>query len=189
MTVRPVSWACGHETEMLLILKKHFLTCFLGIFRYDSPKKCPTILYAVNLWLKPATGATPPPVDDLVPASLQWPQAHMEHWSDGGPMMAHQPRRWPGTRSCLDRRLFYAWPWDEGGGGGSSNGIRTPPPPTHTHVHLQRAIDNVGRPGQPHSGLAIPKKQTNKQTIKQTNKQTSKQPSYSSHLIFWFYLS
>ena len=29
------------------------------IFRYDSPKKCPTILYAVNLWLKPvsATGA------------------------------------------------------------------------------------------------------------------------------------
>ena len=60
MTVRPLSWACGHETEMLLILKKLFLTWLLrDIFRYDSPKKCPTILYAVNLWLKPvsATGA------------------------------------------------------------------------------------------------------------------------------------
>ena len=33
--------------------------CLLpDILRYDSPKKCPTILYAVNLWLKPvsATG-------------------------------------------------------------------------------------------------------------------------------------
>ena len=29
------------------------------MFRYDSPQECPTILYAVNLWLKPvsATGA------------------------------------------------------------------------------------------------------------------------------------
>ena len=26
-----------------------------NIFRYDSPKKCPTILYAVNLWLKPVS--------------------------------------------------------------------------------------------------------------------------------------
>ena len=35
------------------------MTCLLpDILRYDSPKKCPTILYAVNLWLKPvsATG-------------------------------------------------------------------------------------------------------------------------------------
>ena len=56
MTVRPLtlSWACRHGTEMLLILKKLFLTWLLpDIFRYDSPKKCPTILYAVNLWLKP----------------------------------------------------------------------------------------------------------------------------------------
>ena len=54
MTVRPLSWAGGHGTEMLLILKKIFLTCLCpDIFRYDSPKKCPTILYAVNLWLKP----------------------------------------------------------------------------------------------------------------------------------------
>ena len=38
---------------MLLILKKQFSTWLLpDIFRYDSPKKCPTILYAVNLWLK-----------------------------------------------------------------------------------------------------------------------------------------
>ena len=40
--------------------KKLFLTWLLpDISRYDSPKKCTTILYAVNLWLKPvsATGA------------------------------------------------------------------------------------------------------------------------------------
>ena len=46
---------------MLLILKKLFLTSLLpDIFRYDSLKKCPTILYAVNLWLKPvsANGAS-----------------------------------------------------------------------------------------------------------------------------------
>ena len=56
MTVRPLSWVCGHGTEMLLIVKKLFLTWLLpDIFRYDSRK----ILYAVNLWLKPvsATGA------------------------------------------------------------------------------------------------------------------------------------
>ena len=36
---------------MLLILKKLFLTWLLpDIFRYDSPNKCPTILYAVNLF-------------------------------------------------------------------------------------------------------------------------------------------
>ena len=45
---------------MLLFLKNIFSTrLFHDIFRYDSPKKCPTILYAVNLWLKSisATGA------------------------------------------------------------------------------------------------------------------------------------
>ena len=48
--VRPLSWACGHGTEMLLILKKLFSTwLFPDIFKYDSPKKCPTILNAVNL--------------------------------------------------------------------------------------------------------------------------------------------
>ena len=49
---------------MLLILKKLFSTwLFHDIFRYDSPKKCPTILYADNLWLKPvsATGASMSP--------------------------------------------------------------------------------------------------------------------------------
>ena len=56
MTVRPLSWACGNGTEMLPILKKLFLTwLFSDIFRYDSPKKSPTILYAVNLWLKPVS--------------------------------------------------------------------------------------------------------------------------------------
>ena len=55
ITVRPLSWACGHGTEMLLILKKQFSTWLLpDIFQYDSPKKWPTILYAVNLWLKPS---------------------------------------------------------------------------------------------------------------------------------------
>ena len=62
MTVLSMSWACGHDTEMLLILKKQlFLTLlFRDIFRYDSRKKCLTILYAVNLWLKPvsATGTS-----------------------------------------------------------------------------------------------------------------------------------
>ena len=61
LTVRPLSWACGHGTEMLLILKNLFLTWLLpDIFRYNSPNKCPTILYAVNLWLKPVsvTGAS-----------------------------------------------------------------------------------------------------------------------------------
>ena len=60
MPVRPLSLACGHGIEMLLIIKNLFLTWSLpGDFRYDSPKKCPTILYAVNLWPKPvsATGA------------------------------------------------------------------------------------------------------------------------------------
>ena len=53
MTLRPQSWACGHGTDMLLILIKTFLTWLLpDFFRYDSPKKCPTILYAVNPWLK-----------------------------------------------------------------------------------------------------------------------------------------
>ena len=56
MTVRPLSWACGHATEMLLILKKIFSTwIFSDIFRYDSPKKCPPILYTVSLWLKPVS--------------------------------------------------------------------------------------------------------------------------------------
>ena len=60
MTVRPLSWACGHGAEMLLILKKLFSPwLFRNTSRYVVRKKCPTILYAVNLWLKPvsATGA------------------------------------------------------------------------------------------------------------------------------------
>ena len=42
---------------MLVILKKIFLPgLFHVFFRYDSPKKCSTILYAVNLCLKPVSG-------------------------------------------------------------------------------------------------------------------------------------
>ena len=79
MTVRPLSWACGHGTEMLLILKKLFLTrLFPDIFRYDSPKKCTTNLYAVNLWLKPvsATWATTThpvyPINERPRAKQRW---------------------------------------------------------------------------------------------------------------------
>ena len=62
MTVRPLSWAFGHGTEMLPTLKNLFSTwIFSDIFSYDSPKKCTIILCAVNLWLKPVsvTGLTP----------------------------------------------------------------------------------------------------------------------------------
>ena len=43
MTVlKKMSWACDLVAKMLLILKNY-------VFRYDRP----TILYGVNLWLKP----------------------------------------------------------------------------------------------------------------------------------------
>ena len=61
VTVRPLSWACRHGTEMLLILKKNYFQPDHGpYFPIWQSKKCPTILYAVNLWLKPvsATGAS-----------------------------------------------------------------------------------------------------------------------------------
>ena len=52
MTVRPVSWVCGHGTIMLLILKKLFRPDdSKGSLGYGRPKKCPKILYAFNLWL------------------------------------------------------------------------------------------------------------------------------------------
>ena len=60
-------WLCyfwseqaGMKLKCYWFLKKLFLPWLLpDIFRYDSPKKFPTILYAVNLWLKSvsATGA------------------------------------------------------------------------------------------------------------------------------------
>ena len=59
MKVRSLSLACEHVTEMLLILKKYFRPDYSTIsLIYDRPKKCPMILYTVNLWLKPvsATG-------------------------------------------------------------------------------------------------------------------------------------
>ena len=54
---------------MLQILKKLFSTSFPDISRYESPKKCPTILYAVNLWLKPVSATGPgakPPVSQTI---------------------------------------------------------------------------------------------------------------------------
>ena len=61
MSMRPLSWACGHGTEMLLILK-------ISIFDLIMPRYSQiwqsTILYAVNLWLKPvsATGTAHVPL-------------------------------------------------------------------------------------------------------------------------------
>ena len=54
MTVRAVSWACGHVTEMSLILRKNYFGHeYLGTsLKYDRQKKCPTILCGVNLWLR-----------------------------------------------------------------------------------------------------------------------------------------
>ena len=39
---------------------RHFIYTAVPSLRYDRPKKCPTILYEVNLWPKPvsATGAS-----------------------------------------------------------------------------------------------------------------------------------
>ena len=61
MTVRAVGWACEHINEMLQIQKKNYFRPDYSrtSLRYDRHKKYPTILYGVNLWLKPvsATGA------------------------------------------------------------------------------------------------------------------------------------
>ena len=84
MTERPLSWACGHRTES----KKLFSTWLLSdIFRYDSPNKCPTILYAVNLWLKPvsATGATVTkhlyiPYRNVSQGAAIMPRHHQSSW-------------------------------------------------------------------------------------------------------------
>ena len=54
MTVRTLSWACDLVPEMLLILKKNIFDLIIrpeGLFM--TVKKCPTFLYAVNMWLKP----------------------------------------------------------------------------------------------------------------------------------------
>ena len=56
---------------MSLILKKTIFDLIIGGhagLRYDRPKKCPTFLYGVNLWLKQvsATGAN----DDLLPYAV-----------------------------------------------------------------------------------------------------------------------
>ena len=47
----------GHVAEMLLILKKNYFPpdYSRGSLIYDRPKKFPTILYAVDLWLKPVS--------------------------------------------------------------------------------------------------------------------------------------
>ena len=46
MTVRPQSWAYGHGTEMLLIVKKTIFELII-----------PWYIHAVNLWLKPVSAS------------------------------------------------------------------------------------------------------------------------------------
>ena len=55
MTVRPLS--SNVTGSKIIYFRPDYPT---GSLIYDRPKKCPTILYAVNLWLKPvsATGAS-----------------------------------------------------------------------------------------------------------------------------------
>ena len=54
MTVRPLSWACGYGTEMLLMLQKLFLTwLFPDIFRYvlrNVPRFCTRSICGWNLF-------------------------------------------------------------------------------------------------------------------------------------------
>ena len=51
MSVRPLSWAYGHGTGMLLILKKAIFDPITPrYFPIWQSKECPTILCAVNLW-------------------------------------------------------------------------------------------------------------------------------------------
>ena len=60
LTVRPLSWACGHVTKCYWFLKNYLTWLLPDIFRYDSPKKSPTILYAV--FVPFCSGATAPAV-------------------------------------------------------------------------------------------------------------------------------
>ena len=55
--VRKMSWACDLVANMSLIKTKSTWLCEARL-RYDRPNKCPTILYGVNLWLKPGVSAT-----------------------------------------------------------------------------------------------------------------------------------
>ena len=55
MTVRPLSWACGHGTEMLLILKQIFLTWLFPIFsdmtvQRHVPRFCTRSICGWNLF-------------------------------------------------------------------------------------------------------------------------------------------
>ena len=57
MTVRHLSWACGHGTEMLLLLKIYFRPHNSQIFskitlQRNVPRFC---IHMVNLWLKPVS--------------------------------------------------------------------------------------------------------------------------------------
>ena len=58
----------GMELKCYWFSKKLFLTWFSDI--YDSPNNCPTILYAVKLWLKPvaATGFLSTDPSGAIPA-------------------------------------------------------------------------------------------------------------------------
>ena len=108
MTVRPLSSACGHGTEMLLILTKLFSTWLCpDIFRYDSLKKCPTILYGVNLWLK----------STFAGYKVCTKQTE-KSWSNVVLWLGQRLRHWPSIKTTLGARHVFA-----GGGGRQSSWV------------------------------------------------------------------
>ena len=92
LKVRKMSITYFLMTVRHLILKNYFWPDFSrGSLTYDRSKKCPTILYAVNLWLKPvSTTAQMPlklkvklqltPVQKRVQLSLDAMLAHVAQW-------------------------------------------------------------------------------------------------------------
>ena len=52
--MQKISSACDFLAEILLILKYTIFDLIIQdqVLDYDHPKKCPTILYAADLWLK-----------------------------------------------------------------------------------------------------------------------------------------
>ena len=79
--------------------KQIFLIWLLpDIFRYDSPKKCPTNLYTVNTWLKPvsATGAI----------SYPTPRSNKRHMTAHSTAHHHIPAY---TNACFPMRLYFGY--------------------------------------------------------------------------------
>ena len=108
LNVRPLSWACGHGTEMLLILKELFSTwLFPEKFGYDSPKKCPTILYAVNLWLNTKAIYYMDGLHLDISLTNSDNPTNTGQWSSPnvGLMLGQHRRRWPNLLNVFNQPL------------------------------------------------------------------------------------